>query len=257
MTNLTTDSLSYSETISEVLPSPYQTEPNQNGVYLKVHFSRNSEGQLVKVSTPYKNTLISTRVSASVAYRRANIPKFGLAKDCNDGTTIRGEEVFLEKVVEDEPEQKTEQDKSESEKPDTNLPTLEELLREVDPPNKVEAYKPKTWADKAKDKFSQQQEPKKYVPRFKRTSMVDKSKLFVGNIAPDQEEAEIWHVFGEFGRVRNVFIPKNREDPDTNKGFCFVSYYDERDAQAALEGLQRKAIGGMIVEVKVAEDKGR
>ena len=248
------------------LPEAYETEPDAYGFYDTVYFKHNEKGQLVKVTTPYRRTVIRTRVYQAAKARRDSLKPFGLAESGNEGTTLIGDEVFIEPVESctEEDNQKEKDRKNEKEKQDVevDLPTLEELLKEADAKNQPqgEVYKPKTsWCHKTKEELDRPERPSasKYVPRFKRHSLTDNSKLFVGNIAEDTHEDEIWEAFSAYGRVKNVFIPKNKMDPEINKGFCFVTYYDEKVALEALNGLHRKPIGGMIVDIKIADSKNR
>lgn len=254
------------------LPESYDTEADVSGFYDSVYFKHNERGQLVKVSTPYRLTIIKHRVYLAAKERRASLIPFGLAAHGNDGTTLIGDDVYLEPIesyselVQDKEEAKEKAKQLEKQeeierqrKKDAELPTLEELLREADAKNgpQVETYKPKAWCNMNKEQLDAQDKPSasRYVPRFKRYDLTDNSKLFVGNIAEDQHEDGIWEEFSMYGRVRNVFIPKSKYDPELNKGFCFVTFCDEKDAQAALSGLHKKPIGGMIVDIKIADSK--
>jgi hypothetical protein len=248
------------------LPEAYETEPDAYGYYDKVYFKHNEKGQLVKVTTPYRRTVIRTRIYQAAKNRRESLKPFGLAAEGNEGTTLIGDEVFIEPVESyTEETDKKDQDntsKKQAKHEEAELPTLEELLREADAKNQPqgEVYKPKTsWCYKTKEELDMPEKPSatKYVPRFKRHSLTDNSKLFVGNIAEDTHEDEIWEAFSAYGRIKNVFIPKNKMDPEINKGFCFVTYYDEKAALEALNGLHRKPIGGMIVDIKIADSKNR
>ena len=178
---------SFKKSLQSHLPESYETETDERGIYKKIHFKHNARGQLVKVSTPFCRSTITRRVALSVKFRRDNIAKFGQAEDGNNGVTLIGDEVFLEPVesYDSDAQNKKSEQKDPDEKPEQEsaLPTLEELLRTSDDTEKVAAYKPKAWTAKSTEGLKSPEKPgaQRYVPRFKRDSMVDNSKLFVGS----------------------------------------------------------------------------
>lgn len=250
------------------IPESYDTEPDRQGVFSRVEFYRDAQGQLIRRTTPYKKRHIYTRVSKASKIRRT-LPKFGEASRAdNHLMTTRGDEIQIdyitlakekEKTPEEESQKKAEQEEA------NRLPTLEELLREKDKEVGLDEgpkkYKPKGWnttSDAKEPHPPDTAKPGVFRPRQRGIQYVEAPvKLFVSNIASYQEEDELYALFSKAGRVRNVFIPKSYDDPDKNKGFAFVSFHDHETAKWALENLNHTPLNGMILDARFAEDKPR
>lgn len=82
------------------------------------------------------------------------------------------------------------------------------------------------------------------------------SKLYVGNLAWSVEEKELETVFANYGEVLSVKIIKDR-DTGRSKGFCFIEMENSEAAQAAIEGLDGKDLGGRNLKVNIAQDRQR
>ena len=50
------------------------------------------------------------------------------------------------------------------------------------------------------------------------------------------QDSDVQAVFGKFGHVTDVFVPKDHET-GRQKGFCFVTYSDKAAADAAIAEL--------------------
>ena len=80
------------------------------------------------------------------------------------------------------------------------------------------------------------------------------SKLYIGNISPEANEASLTALFSMFGTVDKAYIIP---DPATGKckGYGFVIMSSETDAQKAIAALNGKKCGEFTV--KVEETKGK
>ncbi len=78
--------------------------------------------------------------------------------------------------------------------------------------------------------------------------------LYVGHLAPDVGEAELRRVFSAYGTVKDVRLVVQRLHGRA-KRFAFISMGDRQEAQKAIRGLNRTAIGGR--EVAVSEARAR
>jgi translation initiation factor 3 subunit G len=65
----------------------------------------------------------------------------------------------------------------------------------------------------------------------------DHTKIRVTNISEDTTEGDLRELFGNFGRIHRIYLAK---DPETlqSRGFAFVSYFTETDAEKAMDALQ-------------------
>lgn len=79
-------------------------------------------------------------------------------------------------------------------------------------------------------------------------------KLYVGNLSFSATEAEIKDAFSAFGTVDTVSLITDR-DTGRAKGFGFVEMSNAGEAQAAIEGLNGKQLGGRAIVVNEARPK--
>lgn len=72
--------------------------------------------------------------------------------------------------------------------------------------------------------------------------------IFVCNLSPEMEEAELWKLFGPFGAVQNVKMIK---DPTTQKckGFGFVTMSNYEEALLAIHSLNNFVLSNRVLQV--------
>jgi RNA recognition motif-containing protein len=81
------------------------------------------------------------------------------------------------------------------------------------------------------------------------------TRLYVGNLPYSCSEEELRKIFEEFNPIRvNLII--NRET-NQSKGFGFVEFASQADAQRAMEALDKKTIGGKTIVVNEARPPQR
>lgn len=241
------------------LPESYQTDPDKNGICTQVSFRYNEDNQLVKITSSYRPIHINKRIYEAATFRRT-LPKFGIATGSdNVHATAIGDNIIIEPVKRYDPEEAEAKAKADAKATEEDaLPTLNELLGEAklkdEGPKK---YKPRGWSTQGNTPDEPRADGKRvYRPKQRMEGYVEvPTKLFVSNIASDLDESVLHDAFSRVGRLRNVFIPKHYDDPDRNKGFAFVSFYDHETAKLALEKMNHTPLCGMIIEAKFAEDK--
>ncbi|KAL7803424.1 hypothetical protein V8C44DRAFT_344339 [Trichoderma aethiopicum] len=81
------------------------------------------------------------------------------------------------------------------------------------------------------------------------------SKLFIGGLAWHTEEATLRQKFEEFGPVEEAVVVKDR-DTGRSRGFGFVRYVQEADAQAAIAAMNNVEFDGRTIRVDKASDNG-
>jgi cold-inducible RNA-binding protein len=74
-------------------------------------------------------------------------------------------------------------------------------------------------------------------------------RLFVGSLALTITEAELRQVFTHYGSVASVQILQDRE---TGRSRGFVDMPDPTEAQAAIDGLNGRSLGGRLLTVNEA-----
>lgn len=79
----------------------------------------------------------------------------------------------------------------------------------------------------------------------------NKKKLYVGNLSYDTDVDALKAAFAEFGDIVDAIVITDR-NTGRSKGFGFVEFADEAMAQAALEAMNGKDMGGRNLVVNVA-----
>lgn len=80
------------------------------------------------------------------------------------------------------------------------------------------------------------------------------NKIFVGNLSFKATQDEVRDAFSAFGTVVSVAIPTDKET-GRPRGFAFVEMASEAEAQAAIDGMNNKEIGGRPVATSLARPK--
>lgn len=83
-------------------------------------------------------------------------------------------------------------------------------------------------------------------------------KLYVGNLTYDTSDSDLQRLFEEFGTVASAQVIADRET-GRSKGFGFVEMGSDQEAQAAINALNGKEVGGRALtvnEAKPREDRG-
>jgi cold-inducible RNA-binding protein len=83
-------------------------------------------------------------------------------------------------------------------------------------------------------------------------------KLYVGNLPYSISSSDLEQMFSPFGQVQSAQVIEDRET-GRSKGFGFVEMSSDKDAQAAITGLNGQDHGGRpltVNEAKPREDRG-
>ena len=78
------------------------------------------------------------------------------------------------------------------------------------------------------------------------------SKLYVGNLSFDTTDQELETAFSEHGEVASATVVKDR-DTDRSRGFGFVEFAQETDAQTAKGAMNGADLGGRALKVDEAK----
>ncbi len=77
------------------------------------------------------------------------------------------------------------------------------------------------------------------------------SKLYVGNLSFDTTDQELEQAFSEHGEIVSAIVVKDRQT-DRSRGFGFVEFTQEADAQTAKGAMNDKELGGRALKVDEA-----
>jgi len=83
-------------------------------------------------------------------------------------------------------------------------------------------------------------------------------KLYVGNLPYTVSSSDLEQMFAPYGQVQSAQVIEDRET-GRSKGFGFVEMGSDKDAQAAIAGLNGQDHGGRpltVNEAKPREDRG-
>ncbi|KFY07532.1 hypothetical protein V492_07057 [Pseudogymnoascus sp. VKM F-4246] len=81
------------------------------------------------------------------------------------------------------------------------------------------------------------------------------SKLFIGGLAWHTDEQALRTKFEEFGAVEEAVVVKDR-DTGRSRGFGFVRYGQEADADAAIAAMNNVEFDGRSIRVDKASERG-
>jgi len=81
-------------------------------------------------------------------------------------------------------------------------------------------------------------------------------KLYVGNLTFNMTDRELEEAFAEFGEVLSATIVKDRVS-GRSKGFGFVEFAKDEDANKAREALNGKELKGRAIRIDHARDQRR
>ena len=79
-------------------------------------------------------------------------------------------------------------------------------------------------------------------------------KLFVGNLPKEYTEDDLLELLTEFGSAKNPKIIKDRETGQS-RGFGFVELDSKDEANAAIENLNGREVGGRALTVSEAREQ--
>jgi RNA recognition motif-containing protein len=77
------------------------------------------------------------------------------------------------------------------------------------------------------------------------------NKLYVGNLTYSVRDDDLQQQFSAFGQVQSAKVMMER-DTGRSKGFGFVEMSNSQEAEAAIQGLHGKNMGGRDLTVNIA-----
>lgn len=83
---------------------------------------------------------------------------------------------------------------------------------------------------------------------------MSQNKLYVGNMPYSLTESDLEEAFGAYGNVQSVNIVMDRET-GRPRGFAFVEMSTDEEAQAAIDGLNDRDLGGRNLTINVARPR--
>ena len=78
--------------------------------------------------------------------------------------------------------------------------------------------------------------------------------IYVGNLSFQATEEDVREVFGEYGSVKRISLPMDRET-GKKRGFAFVDLDTEAEEDVAIEKLDGAEWLGLVLKVNKAKPK--
>jgi len=78
------------------------------------------------------------------------------------------------------------------------------------------------------------------------------SKIYIGNLPWSVDDNKLKELFSEFGKVSEAVVIKDKYN-GRSKGFGFVTFENEEDAQKAISEMNEKEIDGRAIKVNEAK----
>ena len=79
-------------------------------------------------------------------------------------------------------------------------------------------------------------------------------KLYVGNLAPEIDDAQLTALIVPFGKPDSVAVVMDKTRKES-RGFGFVELRNDAEAQAAIAGLNGKEVGGRNLIINEARTR--
>ncbi|KAI9437457.1 hypothetical protein H4582DRAFT_2111763 [Lactarius indigo] len=77
------------------------------------------------------------------------------------------------------------------------------------------------------------------------------AKIYVGNLSWNTTDDSLNAAFSEFGQVLDAIVMRDR-DTGRSRGFAFVTYGSEAEANTAVENMNEQELDGRRVRVNIA-----
>lgn len=84
---------------------------------------------------------------------------------------------------------------------------------------------------------------------------MNQNKIYVGNLSFDSTTADLESLFSQFGEFEDVKLITDRET-GRSKGFAFITFTTDKDAQASLV-LNNTEFKGRKIRVNIAREDDR
>lgn len=82
------------------------------------------------------------------------------------------------------------------------------------------------------------------------------NKLFVGSLPWSVDDAQLQELFEGFGEVSSARVITDR-DTNRSRGFGFVEFANEDDAQKAVDAMDGSEVDGRTINVSIAKPSER
>lgn len=236
----------------EYLPPTQTIGPDKDNIKTVISYEYDSKRRKVKLTRKYKVKSKEIRVlKKTVARNSWKNNKYGDAKGEGVGpnkanTTTSGDSIPIESVGEEK-----------SEEIEMKFPEEGGGLYKAQAPSGL-----RSGLRRVEISTDENSNSYKYNPSLNRATAgtedgIEKSTtLRITNLTAETTEADVRGLCSQYGRLSRVFLAWDR-DAQRSKGFAYVSFYSRRDAEAALDKLDRAGYNHVILHVEWAKPNKR
>ncbi|ORM39758.1 Eukaryotic translation initiation factor 3 subunit G [Babesia sp. Xinjiang] len=227
----------------------FETAPDAQGIKIVTSYTKNRNGQTVKITKRVKEMRVPRRVHKA-AKMRDDMSCFKVDKNTEAGITMASqEEILIEQPV----------SRRNRVNQDDNLdlvyaPTDINLTRAT----RELKMKFKSLRDDSDggDVVDYRDMPAKYVPPSRKEGgdrrSFDENTVRVTNLSEDVREKDLVELFSRVGRIHRAYLAKHKET-QFSKGFAFITYATRQDALNAINKLNRQGYDNLLLNVEWAK----
>ncbi|KAK1442156.1 eukaryotic translation initiation factor 3 subunit G like protein [Babesia gibsoni] len=227
----------------------FETAPDADGIKTVTSYTKNRQGQTVKIIKRIKEIRIPRRCHKS-AKLRASQDSFQVEQSTESGITmVSQDEIFIEQPVSRRFFNEEEDNLDLIYAPtDINVTRATRELKQ----------KFKSLREDADSVFDMEERdgPSKYIPPSRKEGGdrrgSDENTIRVTNLSEDVREKDLLELFSKVGRIQRAYLAKHKET-QSSKGFAFITYTTRQEALNAINKLNRQGYDSLLLNVEWAK----
>eukprot|EP00761_Pharyngomonas_kirbyi_P012197 gb/GECH01012224.1/.p1 GENE.gb/GECH01012224.1/~~gb/GECH01012224.1/.p1 ORF type:complete len:257 (+),score=75.08 gb/GECH01012224.1/:1-771(+) len=239
----------------EQLPPKHETEPDKRGIKTVTSYKHNNNGQLVKMVQQFKVTKKINKVHKGIEERK-KWTRYGEAKGTEGteaGVTSVSEPIYIEFVQKKETA-------TGSNKPQIPQNIVSLINRQKEEAEAREREEREKKHPSKEEETTEKQGPSRYVPPSLKSGGEPRGASYGGrdwptvrvtNLSENVTEEALKLVFNTVGDIRRIYLAK--DDLGIPRGFAFVSYFTEEQAEKAITYLNGYGLDHFMLKVERAK----
>lgn len=96
--------------------------------------------------------------------------------------------------------------------------------------------------------------PKSTFKNLNLTSEKSLTKIYVGNMTYDMDEADINRLFRKYGKIGKIQVIRDQKT-NRSKGIAFFQMFNPEHAQAAIKAVNGKVVNDRTLKVSIALER--
>lgn len=227
----------------------FETGPDAQGIKTVTSYTKNRQGQTIKIVKRIKQIRIPRRVH-KMAKQRALENSFNVEQSTESGITmVSQDEIIIEQPVSRRLVNDTEDDLDFIYAPnDINLTRATRELKQK--------FKSLREDSDSGYEMDEKEGPSKYIPPSRKEGVdrrgSDENTVRVTNLSEDVREKDLLELFSKVGRIQRAYLAKHKET-QSSKGFAFITYTTKQEALNAINKLNRQGYDSLLLNVEWAK----